>query len=88
MIKVKAVDETTFEVTVEAKTTTNHRVTLTPDYWEKLTARQVEPEILIEKSFAFLLERESNTSILSSFELSLIGHYFPEYERVIKEALK
>ena len=88
MIRVKAVDETTFEVTVEAKTTTNHRVTLTPDYWEKLTGEQVEAELLIEKSFAFLLERESNTSILSSFELSLIGHYFPEYEKVIKEALR
>ena len=88
MISVKAVDDTTFEVTVEGKTTTNHRVTLTPDYWEKLTEKQVEAEMLIEKSFAFLLERESNTSILSSFELSLIGHYFPEYEKVIKKALK
>jgi hypothetical protein len=29
----------------------------------------------------------SNTSILRSFDLSVIGQYFPEYERVIKGML-
>jgi len=38
---------------------------------------------LIEKSFEFLLERESNTSILRSFDLPVIQRYFPEYERAI-----
>jgi hypothetical protein len=30
-----------------------------------------------------LLEREGNTSILTSFDLPLIGTYFPEYEQEI-----
>jgi hypothetical protein len=87
MITVNSIDETTFEVVVEAATTTTHKVTLTPNYCEKLCGKRVPPEVLIEKSFEFLLERENNTSILRSFELPVIGQYFPEYETVIKEKL-
>ena len=84
MITVNPIDSTTFEVTVEAGTTTTHKVTLKPSYYEKLTNKRVTPAVLVEKSFEFLLERESNTSILRSFELPVIGQYFPEYEKVIK----
>ncbi len=87
MITVNPIDDTTFEVVVAARTTTTHKVTLTPNYYEKLSGKRVPPEVLIERSFEFLLERESNTSILRSFELPVIGQYFPEYERVIKEKL-
>ncbi len=83
MITVEKVDDTTFRVTVEDGTTTTHTVTLSPAYHEKLTGGRVEPEVLVEKSFEFLLEREPNTSILRQFDLPLIGRYFPEYERTI-----
>jgi len=43
--------------------------------------------VLVEKSFEFLLDRESNTSILRSFELPVIGQYFPEYETTISKML-
>jgi len=87
MITVKPIDSNTFEVTVVAATTTTHKVTLKSAYYEKLTDKSVTPEALVEKSFEFLLDRESNTSILRSFELPVIGQYFPEYERVIKGML-
>ena len=87
MITVKSIDSTTFEVTVKSGTTTTHSVTLQPAYYEKLTDKRVTPETLVEKSFEFLLDRESNTSILRSFDLPVIGQYFPEYERVIKGML-
>jgi hypothetical protein len=87
MITVNPIDNTTFEVVVDAGTTTTHKVTLKSDYYEKLTNQRVTPEVLVEKSFEFLLERESNTSILSSFDLPVIAQYFPEYERVIKGML-
>lgn len=45
------------------------------------------PEELLQESFRFLLEREPNTSILPSFDLPLIGRYFPEYEREIQTRL-
>lgn len=83
MINVKKIDKTTYRVVVENRSMTSHMVTLPVRYYEKLTSKNVSPEILIEKSFEFLLEREPNTSILRSFELSVIGRYFPEYEETI-----
>ncbi|ODS33134.1 MAG: hypothetical protein SCARUB_01758 [Candidatus Scalindua rubra] len=88
MITVQTIDSTTFKVTVEKGTTTTHTVTVTPSYYERLTDKLVKPEELVEKSFEFLLEREGNTSILRSFNLSVISQYFPEYERTIKDMLK
>ena len=83
MINVKKIDKTTYRVVVENRSMTSHMVTLPVSYYEKLTNKAISPELLIEKSFEFLLEREPNTSILRSFELSVIGRYFPEYEETI-----
>ena len=85
MITVEKITDTTFRVTVESQTTTSHEVTLSPSYYQKLTGGRISHEILIQKSFEFLLERESNTSILRSFELSVINQYFPEYESTIRK---
>jgi len=41
----------------------------------------------VQKAFEFLLERESNTSILSRFDLFEINRYFPDFERAIKKRL-
>jgi hypothetical protein len=83
MIIVEPIDNKTYKVSVQGRTSTTHTVTLSPEYYEKLTGKRVSPELLIEKSFEFLLERESNTSILSTFDLPVINRYFPEYERTI-----
>jgi hypothetical protein len=82
-IEVKQKNTETFEITIRETTTTTHLVTLSQDYYQKLTGSKVSPETLIEKSFEFLLERESNTMILSRFDLPLIADYFPEYEKNI-----
>jgi hypothetical protein len=66
------VDTNRFRVTVQGRTTTTHAVTVASTCYEKLTGKQVAPEVLVDKSFEFLLQRESNTSILSSFELPVI----------------
>jgi hypothetical protein len=88
MITVKKINDTTFEVSVEGRTMTTHKVTVNPAYYEKITEGRVPVEILVEKSFEFLLAREPNTSILRSFDLPVIGRYFPEYERLIREMLE
>ncbi len=85
MITVEKINDTNFTVTVESNTKTTHEVTVSPSYYQKLTAGQVSPEILIKKSFEFLLERESNTSILRTFDLTVINQYFPEYENTIQK---
>jgi len=87
MITVQSIDENTFRVTVEGRTTTTHTVTLSSSDYEQLTGKRVTPEVLVEKSFEFLLERESNTSILRLFDLPVIGQYFPEYETIITKVL-
>lgn len=43
-----------------------------------------EPSDLVRRSFEFLLVREPKESILPAFDLSVIGRYYPEYERTIR----
>ena len=68
---------------IEGKENLSYEVTLDKDYWKRLTDEKIEPEVLIEKSFRFLLEREPKESILKSFNLKIISKYFPEYEKEI-----
>ena len=86
-IDIKPLDDHSFEVLVQASSTTTHIVTVKPEYAEKLTGNRVSTTILIKKSFEFLLERESNSSILRSFDLAVIARYFPEYEAEIEKRL-
>jgi hypothetical protein len=41
-------------------------------------------EGLVERSFAFLLEREPSSAILATFDLSVIQRYFPDYDDAFK----
>jgi len=84
-ILIKELSGEEFQITVNAKNPTRHNVILTDDTHQNLTNGKVNKKELIEFSFKFLLEREPNTSILSSFELSLISTYFPEYIKTVKE---
>lgn len=73
-------------VTVNGSVTTRHRVRVTKADLARFAPGQ-SAEHLLQESFRFLLEHESNTSILSSFDLPLIGRYFPEYEGEIRKRL-
>ena len=69
---------------IEGDSRTSHTVTAQPDYIAKLTGGNANAEDLIRHSFEFLLEHEPKESILRSFGLPVIGHYFPEYEEEIR----
>ena len=87
-IRVEPSGSGRFQVTVmEGASQSTHTVSLSPDYYQKLTRNQVSQEVLIERSFQFLLENEPRESILREFDLPLIGRYFPEYEREIRRCL-
>ena len=87
-IEVEKIDESKFRVRViEAGSETTHDVTVSPNDYTRLTCGKTEPEELVRRSFEFLLEREPKESILSRFDLSVIGRYFPEYEREIRRRL-
>ncbi len=88
MINVHHLSGDEYEVKVGGITQTTQHVTLRDADRQRLGGKDVTAEQLIEESFRFLLEREPNTSILSSFELPLIGKYFPQYEREIRERLR
>jgi len=88
MIKVNSKGKDVYEVTVEDFTTTRHTVTLSDDYYNKLTKGKISREELLEISFEFLLKRESNSMILREFELPVISRYFPEYENEIRRGLR
>ncbi len=68
-----------FEIIVKADQLTKHIVSVTDQMLLNLTNNKTSKEELLNFSFNFLLERESNTSILSSFDLTVISKYFPEY---------
>jgi hypothetical protein len=66
---------------------TEHRVTLARRDYERLTRGAVTPEVLVEKTFEFLLAREPKESILRQFELTVVTGYFPEFETELQQAL-
>ena len=74
-----------FEITVNADQLTKHVVSVTDQTLLNLTNNKISKEELLNFSFNFLLERESNTSILSSFDLTVISKYFPEYTKKVSD---
>ncbi|MFQ5816523.1 MAG: hypothetical protein ACE5H2_01030 [Terriglobia bacterium] len=87
-LQVEKKKEGEFRVTVrEGRSQSSHLVTVKQDYYEQLTGERIAPEELVRQSFEFLLAREPKESILSQFDLRVIAHYFPEYEREIKQRL-
>jgi hypothetical protein len=87
MIDVKHSTGDEWLVCVRSGVTTNHRVRVTKQDLERFAPGRSAEELLKE-SFRFLLEREPNSSILSAFDLPVIGRYFPEYERDICTRLR
>ncbi|HET7419769.1 MAG TPA: hypothetical protein VFL27_05270 [Candidatus Dormibacteraeota bacterium] len=63
--------------------TTRHSVRVTAADVARWGRGDDDPAVadLVRRSFEFLLEREPPTSILRRFDLAVIQHYFPEYDR-------
>jgi hypothetical protein len=76
-----------FEVEVKARSATRHRVSVSEDYLRELGLQAHSPEAVLREAFAFLLEREPNTSILARFDLREIERYFPEFRGEIAQRL-
>jgi hypothetical protein len=70
------------KVTVTDRTRTTHVVRISRAEHERYGGGDITD--LVRRSFEFLLDRESNTSILREFDLSAIERYFPEFGNVIR----
>ena len=83
-ISIKKQTEDVFVVTVADGITTTHTVTVTDQSLTDLTDNNVTKTQLLEFSFNFLLDREPNTSILSSFDINIIARYFSDYRNEVR----
>ncbi len=87
-VTVTAAGRGVFQVAVrQGATSTEHRVTVPAGMVDDLGLPGTDESTLVHESFAFLLEREPASSILGSFDLTVIGRYFPEYEQEIRRRL-
>lgn len=66
---------------------TRHAVAVRRADLARLDPGQLDPLRLVRASFEFLLEHEAKESILRSFDLPVVGRYFPEYEDEIRRRL-
>ena len=79
--KNTTIDGYVFTVEVkEDSSSTKHEVTMSKPDYTRLTQGKCSAEEFVRKAFEFLLEHEPKESILSSFDISIISDYFPEFE--------
>ena len=83
-VSIRKLSDDVFEVTVAKTSTTTHTVTVTDQSLSDLSDSNVTKTQLLEFSFRFLLEREPNTSILSSFDINVISRYFCDYKDEVR----
>ena len=83
-ISIKRLSDDVFEVTVAETSTTTHTVTVTDQSLKDLTVNNVTKTQLLKFSFNFLLDKEPNTSILSSFDINVISRYFSDYKDEVR----
>lgn len=87
MISANMVDANVYEVVVEGDQETTHRVHMSQEYYRSLCGATITHEFVLISAFRFLLEREPNTAILAEFDVQDINHYFPEFEKEMKDRL-
>jgi len=63
---------------------TRHEVGVSAEVLERLRPGAGDPTELVRDSFSFLLAREPRESVLRSFELEVMGRYFPEWEAEVR----
>ena len=73
----------------DGRGTSVHHVTVASEDASDLAAAadQSDVERLVYETIAFLLEREPKESILRTFDLTVVGRYFPEFESEIRSRL-
>ena len=86
-MKIEKQSDDAFKVTASGPSITQHEVTVTDIAHYDLTKGRITKKELLDFSFKFLLDRESNTSILSKFDITVISDYFQEYESELLQIL-
>ena len=87
-IKITEIEKDKFFVEVSDNVKSSHNVVISDKVYQELTNSMISKYELLEKSFAFLLDREPNTSILTNFEIQIISHYFSDYANCVRRWCK
>lgn len=83
--RIAADGQIVFDVRVsEGDSESRHEVTLSEEDYRRLGEGYGSPDAFVRACFEFLLEREPKESILSTFDVSVISRYFPEFEETIQ----
>ena len=82
-------DPMLFDVTIkEENGETYHKVTLLQETYHSIFGQSRDPKVCVEAAFKFLLEREPKEMIMSTFDITVISMYFPDFPGVIKNYLE
>lgn len=87
-LKITEIEKDKFLVEVIDNVKSSHNVVISDKVYQELTNGVISKYELLEKSFAFLLDREPNTSILTNFEIQIISHYFSDYTNCVRRWCK
>jgi hypothetical protein len=69
---------------VEGGSRSRHDVAVRNTDLATLDPTAADPTDLVRRSFEFLLAREPKESILTTFDLTVISRYFPEYKAEVR----
>lgn len=83
-IVVEPQGDTFFVRVDDGSTQSTHTVSVSDEDYDRLGSGYGSKEGFVEACFEFLLEREPKESILSTFDVSVIPRYFPEFEDEIR----
>jgi len=81
-VEVKQIDHDNFEVTVSSDAVTHRKVKISNEAYYRYSLGDVTKAQLVNKAFLFLLRKEPNTSLLTSFSIEEIESYFPEFKNI------
>ena len=81
-VEVKQIDHDNFEVTVSSDAVTHRKVKISNEAYYRYSLGDGTKAQLVNKAFLFLLRKEPNTSILTSFSIEEIENYFPEFKNI------
>tara|TARA_B100000579_G_C22353601_1_gene630613 strand:+ start:323 stop:616 length:294 start_codon:yes stop_codon:yes gene_type:complete len=84
-LNIESIDNDTFSVSINSEKDTQHTVTFSDKLRDSYNLGHIQKEVIIKYAFEFLLKREPNTSILTSFSIDLISNYFPEFKTRLQE---
>ena len=77
-----------FNVLIKEKDSqTEHRVSLNRTDYIRITNSHIEPEILVKKSFEYLLANEPKERILKVFDFTTINRYYPNFLKEIQKLI-